>query len=312
MKYRSSCNLLDSQAGLLHIVGMTGRKEDLMSKAFTFKNYQSKQLLVIAGPCMAESWELVDHVAAELKKHADEHDYKLVFKASFDKANRTSIHSERGPGLEKAGKWFADIRSKYELPVLTDVHETHQIGPVSETVDVLQIPAFLCRQTDLLAAAVSSGCAVNVKKGQFLAPENAEHIVRKAQEVAKESGVAENIAVTERGASFGYGDLVVDMRGFATMHSFGAPLIFDVTHSCQKPAAGSTTGGARAFAPTLARSAIATGYVDGIFLETHTDPSHAKSDAQVQLSLDQGKALIGQAVELWKQTRQATDIDRMF
>lgn len=286
-----------------------------MAETFQLKNPKSDQPFVIAGPCMAESKEVMMAVADEMVGHAQKLGYRLVFKSSFDKANRTSINSERGPGLAQAAKWFAEIKEKHDVPVLTDIHETGHVKEAAEVVDVLQIPAFLCRQTDLLVAAVETGRAVNVKKGQFLAPSSTKHIVNKAKEVCEQNKLELNFALTERGASFGYGDLVVDMRGFAEMSSFQVPVIFDITHSCQKPAAGqggATTGGARAYAPLLARSAVATGYVDGLFLEVHPDPVNAKSDAQVQLNISQAKALLDQVIPLWKQSRKVFETDRQF
>lgn len=198
------------------------------------------------------------------------------------------------------------------MPVLTDIHEVVQVAPVAEVCDVLQIPAFLCRQTDLLVAAVQSGRAVNVKKGQFLAPEGTAHIVNKAKAVCTETKKPLNLALTERGVSFGYGNLVVDMRGFPVMAAQGVPVIFDITHSTQQPSTSEVTGGERRFAPVLARSALATGYLDGFFLEVHTDPKKAQSDAAVQLSILQAETLLRQIVPLWKEMRQASKNDKIF
>jgi 2-dehydro-3-deoxyphosphooctonate aldolase (KDO 8-P synthase) len=272
---------------------------------------------VIAGPCMAESLELMQAVVQPLRQLAKELDFDLIFKASFDKANRTSIHSYRGPGLEEAIRWFQRLKEENPgLSVLTDVHETSQVAPAAEVIDVLQIPAFLCRQTDLLVAAVQTGRAVNVKKGQFLAPENAQHIISKVQQAAAERQLPLNYALTERGTTFGYGNLVVDMRGLKIMSDFEAPVIFDITHSLQLPAAGGAqgevSGGLRAFAPVLARAATATGYLDGFFLEVHTDPNRAKSDAATQLGVEQASTLLRQIVPLWRNVRSLPKQDNIY
>jgi 2-dehydro-3-deoxyphosphooctonate aldolase (KDO 8-P synthase) len=281
-----------------------------------FKRQPSKPV-VIAGPCMAESYELLETVCTQLVGLAKELDFQLVFKASFDKANRTSINSYRGPGLDQAVRWFAQLKDKFPgLKVLTDVHETAQVGPAAEVIDVLQIPAFLCRQTDLVVAAVKTGRAVNVKKGQFLAPENAQHIISKVLAAAAEDKLTPDFALTERGATFGYGNLVVDMRGLKVMSDLGAPVIFDITHSLQLPAAGGASGeisgGLRGFAPVLARAATATGYLDGFFLEVHADPNKAKSDAATQLSQKQADILLRQLLPLWREMRTATAHDGEF
>ena len=286
-----------------------------MMSQFVFKRDIDRPV-IIAGPCMAESQEIVDEVANSMGELADEVGFDYIFKASFDKANRTSINSERGPGWEKSKQWFADIKSRLDVPALTDIHETNQVAQVAEVCDVLQIPAFLCRQTDLLVEAVKTGRAVNVKKGQFLAPQNASHIVGKVKSVCQSMGLEENLALTERGATFGYGNLVVDMRGLKIMSDLGAPTIFDVTHSLQLPstggAAGEVSGGAREFAPVLARSAVATGYVDGLFIEVHPEPSKAKSDGATQLSIEQAKSLIRSLVPLWHQSRELVSADSLF
>ncbi len=273
--------------------------------------------IVIAGPCMAESLELMQSVIAPLHALAQELNFELVFKASFDKANRTSIHSYRGPGLPQALQWFEKLKKSFAgLAVLTDVHETSQVVEVASVIDVLQIPAFLCRQTDLLVAAVQTGRAVNIKKGQFLAPENCRHIISKVRQAAEEKGLALNYALTERGTSFGYGNLVVDMRGLKIMSDEGAPVIFDITHSLQLPAAGGTTGeisgGLRNFAPVLARAATASGYLDGFFLEVHPNPDQAKSDAATQLSVQQASHLLRQIIPLWKSVRRLAKEDQIY
>lgn len=242
----------------------------------------------MAGPCVIESGEMVVSVASELQRIALSHGVPLIFKASFDKANRSSLQSFRGPGLDDGLAALAAVKEATGLPVITDVHETWQVEPVSKVVDVLQIPAFLCRQTDLLLACGESGVAVNVKKGQFLAPEDMRHAVEKVRSTGND-----RVTVTERGSSFGYHNLVVDMRSFPVLRSF-APVIFDVTHSLQLPGGlGHATAGARQFHRHLARAAAAVG-VDGFFIEVHPDPGRALSDATTQLSLEQFDVLVGQ------------------
>jgi 2-dehydro-3-deoxyphosphooctonate aldolase (KDO 8-P synthase) len=264
---------------------------------------------------MAESRELLDAVVLPLLDLARELDFRLVFKSSFDKANRSAIDGYRGPGLEKAMEWFSDIKSRHGVEILTDVHETVQCPAVAEVCDVLQIPAFLCRQTDLLVAAVQTGRAVNIKKGQFMAPGAMANIAGKAVAAAREKNLEPDFALTERGASFGYGNLVVDMRSFPLMANTGAPLIFDITHSTQLPGAGAdgkSSGAEREFAPVLARAAVATGHLSGFFLEVHADPQRAKSDKEAQLSIDQASILLRQLVPLWRTCRDVASIDRHF
>ena len=231
-------------------------------------------LAVIAGPCAMESRDHALETAAALKEIAQRLRLGLVYKSSFDKANRTSAGSARGLGLDAALPIFAEIKERFGLPVTTDVHEAAQCAPVAEVVDVLQIPAFLCRQTDLLVAAARTGRVVNVKKGQFLAPWDMENVARKVREAGNP-----NLLVTERGTSFGYNTLVSDMRGLPIMaETTGAPVIFDATHSVQQPGGqGTTSGGQRRFVPVLARAAVAVG-VAGVFIETHEDPDRAPSD----------------------------------
>jgi len=287
-----------------------------MSKV-VFSNAHTPQLpWVIAGPCMAESQGLCDEVASFVRGLADELGFTYIFKASFDKANRTSVTSDRGPGMEQTAKWFSDIAAKYHCATLTDVHECVHVKRASEFADVLQIPAFLCRQTDLIVAAVASGCAVNVKKGQFLSPAVGDSIVKKAVVTAREHGLEPNIALTERGTMFGYGDLIVDMRGFARMAASGAPVIFDITHSTQRTATGganeTVSGGQREYAGLLARAAAATGYLSGFFIEVHPDPSKAKSDAAIQLNFAQAETLLRQILPLWKNASGYGGQDRIF
>ncbi len=272
--------------------------------------------VVIAGPCAAESYTLMRDVGLALAALSKELGFDYVFKASFDKANRTSGGSDRGPGMDQALQWFKDIKAELGVPVLTDVHETWQIEPVAAVCDVLQIPAFLCRQTDLVAAAAASGRKVNIKKGQFMAPAAMANVVDKARLAAKERGVAGEVWLTERGASFGYGNLVVDMRAFPIMAATRAPLILDITHSTQLPAiggeGGGTSSGQRKFAPVLARAATATGHLSGYFLEVHTNPAKAISDKDAQLSIAQGTALLRQLIPLWKQARDFAVNDGQF
>lgn len=248
----------------------------------------SLPLALIAGPCQMESREHALECAAAIKEIAARRGAGVVFKTSFDKANRTSIKGQRGMGLKAALPVFAEIREKYGMPVLTDVHEHEQCAPVAEVVDVLQIPAFLCRQTDLLIAAAATGRTVNVKKGQFLAPWDMKNVVAKLTE----SGNG-NVLVTERGVSFGYNTLVTDMRALPIMaETTGAPVIFDATHSVQQPGGqGTSSGGQREFVPVLARAAVAVG-VAGVFIETHPDPDKAPSDGPNMVPLNQFEDLV--------------------
>ena len=237
-------------------------------------------LAVIAGPCALESRAHAFEMAAALKEIAAGLGVGLVYKASFDKANRTNASSARGLGLGKALTIFADLRRELSIPVLTDVHEPDQCAPVAEAVDVLQIPAFLCRQTDLLVAAAKTGRAINVKKGQFLAPWDMANVVAKITAAGNP-----NVLITERGVSFGYNTLISDMRALPILAKIGAPVIFDATHSVQQPGGqGTSSGGERAFVPVLARAATAVG-VAGVFIETHQDPDHAPSDGPNMIPL---------------------------
>jgi 2-dehydro-3-deoxyphosphooctonate aldolase (KDO 8-P synthase) len=249
---------------------------------------------VIAGPCVIESEELAVETAHTLAAMAERLGLALVFKSSFDKANRSSIGSYRGPGLEEGLRVLAIVKAETGLPVLTDVHEPHQCAPAAEVCDVLQIPAFLCRQTDLVVAAARTGRAVNLKKGQFMAPDDMLRVVEKA----RSTGNA-RVTVTERGVSFGYHNLVVDMRSFAMLHEDGIPVIYDVTHSLQLPGGGAESGGLRRYAEPLARAAVAAG-ADGVFLEVHPDPEHARSDAAVQLDPERAEKLLESLLRLRK------------
>lgn len=246
-------------------------------------------LALISGPCAMESREHAFEMAAALKEITDRLGIGLVYKSSFDKANRTSISSARGIGLDKAMTIFADIKERFGLPVVTDVHESEQCAEVAKVVDILQIPAFLSRQTDLLIAAAKTGKAVNVKKGQFLAPWDMANVA------AKITGAGNpNVMLCERGASFGYNTLVSDMRALPIMASTGAPVIFDATHSVQQPGGqGATSGGQREFVPVLARAAVAVG-VAGLFIETHENPEKAPSDGPNMVPLKEMEALLRQ------------------
>ncbi len=244
-------------------------------------------LLLIAGPCVLESEALAREVAAALKEITERLSISFVFKSSFDKANRTSLDSYRGPGLEDGLKILADIRQDYNLPVVSDIHETHQVTEAGAVLDILQIPAFLCRQTDLLVAAAKSKKAINLKKGQFVSPWDMANAVNKI----KASG-NKNLMLCERGFALGYNNLVVDMRSLPVMRSLGCPVIFDATHSVQLPGgAGGSSGGQREFLPPLARAAVAAG-LDGIFMEVHPRPEKALCDGPNSMDLDQVEALL--------------------
>ena len=249
-------------------------------------------MVLIAGPCVIESRELVFAVAEKLRKFNEMSEIDFYFKSSFDKANRTSISSFRGPGLKKGCEILAEVKEKFGFKILTDIHESTQAAPVAEVADALQIPAFLCRQTDLLVSAAKTKAVVNIKKGQFLSPNAMNHSVKKVLETRgiKSSGYAaakENgVWLCERGSTFGYGNLVVDMRSFPIMREF-APVIFDATHSVQMPSAnGATSGGDARFVPYLARAAASVG-VDGFFYETHLNPCEALCDGPNMLNLDE-------------------------
>jgi 2-dehydro-3-deoxyphosphooctonate aldolase (KDO 8-P synthase) len=252
-------------------------------------------LTVIAGPCVIEDEATCLNVGAAMKAACAELGFGYVFKASFDKANRTSIHSFRGPGLERGLETLARLRERLGVPVLTDFHEAAQAAAVGEVVDILQVPAFLARQTDLLTAAAATGRAVNVKKAQFMAPWDMAQVVGKL----RESG-CEKILLTERGVSFGYNTLVVDFRSLPQMRALGHPVCYDVTHSLQQPSGqGSQSGATREFAPHLARAAAAVG-IDALFLEVHPCPAEAKSDAAAQLDIAGARALLAQVAAIRK------------
>ncbi|NCB38270.1 MAG: 3-deoxy-8-phosphooctulonate synthase [Erysipelotrichia bacterium] len=258
--------------------------------SFSIREFASgAPFFLIAGPCVIESEGLCLYVAQTLKAISEELKIPVVFKASFDKANRTAGDSFRGPGLERGLEILASVKEKTGLPVLTDVHDTTQPAVVAEVCDILQIPAFLCRQTDLTEAAARTGRPVNIKKGQFLSPWATKHLVEKVRKV---EGAGE-VLLTERGSSFGYGNLVVDMRAFPVMKAWSDAVIYDATHSLQLPSSGGAkTGGQREFIGTLARAAMATGDVDGLFLEVHPEPEKSPSDADNILPLDDLKSLL--------------------
>jgi len=256
------------------------------------------KLVVFSGPCAAESLELCLEVGEQVQSICRELDIDYVFKASFDKANRTSVNSYRGLGMEEGLKLLAAVKSKLAVPIVTDIHESHQAAEVAQVADVLQIPAFLCRQTDLLIAAAETGKMVKVKRGQFMAPEDMKYAVDKV----RDSGNP-NVCLTERGVSFGYHNLVVDMRSLPTMRQF-APIVFDTTHSIQQPGGmGGTSGGQREFAPYLARAAAAAG-VDGFFIETHPNPAKALSDGPNMVPLDEMEDFLKMLKQVWTLGKQ--------
>ena len=259
----------------------------LISHLVVFKLSEIMKPIFIAGPCVIESAECLEVVAQELVRLNNKYDIDIMFKSSFDKANRTSISSFRGPGMEKGLQMMADIKSKYGLRLLTDIHESYQAAPVGDVVDVLQIPAFLCRQTDLLVAAAKTGKIVNIKKAQFLSGEDMKYPVQKV----KESG-NDNVWLTERGNIYGYNNLVVDFRNIPDMKKISPNVIMDCTHSVQRPgAAGGKTGGNREFVPSMALAAKAFG-ATGYFFEVHPDPESAKSDGPNMLFLNDLEAVI--------------------
>ena len=254
---------------------------------------------LIAGPCVVESEQLQMDVAGHLKEITAALGIHFIFKSSYDKANRSSGTTFRGPGIDRGLEILAKVKRELNVPILTDVHGQAEIAQVAATVDVLQTPAFLCRQTDFIRAVAQSGKPVNIKKGQFLAPHDMKNVIDKARAAARDAGLAEDAFMAcERGASFGYNNLVSDMRSLAIMRETGAPVVFDATHSVQLPGGqGTSSGGQREFVPVLARAAIAVG-VAGIFMETHPDPAHALSDGPNAVPLRHMKALLEQLVAL--------------
>ncbi|HSI04555.1 MAG: 3-deoxy-8-phosphooctulonate synthase [Myxococcota bacterium] len=262
--------------------------------------FEARRLTLIAGPCVVEAPDMCLAIAERVRRMCDKRGISYIFKASYDKANRTSGGSFRGRGMDEGLEVLARVKKEVGVPVLTDVHESVHCAAVAEVVDVLQIPAFLCRQTDLLLAAAKTGKAVNVKKGQFVAPEDMKHAVKKVRD-----GGAKHVALTERGASFGYHNLVVDMRGLVQMKETAqCPVVFDATHSVQRPSAGDgVTGGDRRFAPVLARAAAAVG-IDGLFCEVHPDPEKALSDGPNSLTFDLLEKTLDQVVAIDRARRE--------
>ena len=247
-------------------------------------------LVLIAGPCVIEDEDTMFETARRLKEVCASLSVPLIFKSSYDKANRTSLSSYRGPGLEKGLRILSEVKSRYALPVLSDVHSTEEARIAADVLDILQVPAFLCRQTDLILAVSQTGKPANIKKGQFLSPWEMKHVIEKFVSTGNQ-----NLLVTERGTSFGHHNLIVDFRGFPVMRSFGYPVVFDVTHGLQLPGEqGSSSGGQREFAAPLARAAAAAG-IDGLFTEVHSDPERALSDATTMIPLDRIEKLIRQA-----------------
>lgn len=256
------------------------------------------RLAIIAGPCMAENLDICMTVAETMKEICTRLGLGYIFKASFDKANRSSADSYRGPGMKDGLAWLAEVKDKLSLPVITDVHEPAEVPPVAEVVDCLQIPAFLCRQTNLLVAAGRTALPVNIKKGQFMAPWDMGNAVAKVRAAG-----SENILLTERGTFFGYNRLISDMRSIPQMQEF-APVVFDATHSVQQPGGlGNASGGERQYAPLLANAALAAG-ADALFIETHPDPDSALSDAASQIALEDMEKVLTRAATIFKATRE--------
>jgi 2-dehydro-3-deoxyphosphooctonate aldolase (KDO 8-P synthase) len=268
---------------------------------------------LIAGTCVIESEQMALDTAGRLKEIATALGIPFIYKSSFDKANRSSGSSFRGLGMDKGLEILAKVRQQIGVPVLTDVHEIDEIKPVAAAVDVLQTPAFLCRQTDFIRACAQSGKPVNIKKGQFLAPHDMKNVIDKARAAAKEAGLAEdNFLACERGASFGYNNLVSDMRSLAIMRETGCPVVFDATHSVQLPGGqGTSSGGQREFVPVLARAAVAVG-VAGLFMETHPKPAEAKSDGPNAVPLGRMQDLLATLVELDRATKKAGFLETDF
>jgi len=268
-----------------------------------FEVGNDKPFFLIAGPCAIESRQMAFDTAGRLKEITAALGIPFIYKSSFDKANRSSGRSFRGPGMEQGLQILADVRAELGVPILTDVHDISQIEPVAAVVDVLQTPAFLCRQTDFIQACALSGKPVNIKKGQFLAPEDMLQVVNKARDAAQLAGVVAEVMVCERGASFGYHNLVSDMRSLAIMRATACPVVFDATHSVQLPGGqGTSSGGQREFVPVLARAAVAVG-VAGIFMETHPNPEQALSDGPNAVPLDRMAELLGMLVNLDRVTK---------
>ena len=269
-------------------------------KRIKLRNFEigGDKLTIMAGPCAIESQDILNRTAEKLKEITEKLGINYIFKSSFDKANRSSITSFRGPGLEKGLEMLAKVKSEFDLPIVTDIHNPDQAAIVAEVADILQIPAFLCRQTDMLVAAAKTGKIINIKKGQFLAPEQMLPLIKKVED----SGNS-NILVTDRGTSFGYNNLVVDFRGIQIMQQFNYPVVFDATHSVQLPGAnGTSSGGDRRFVPLLAKSAMAAG-ANALFFEVHPDPDCAKCDGPNMIPLDKAETLFRHCKEIFELIR---------
>lgn len=261
------------------------------------KNFEigKDKLTILAGPCAAESMDILRKTAEGLKKACEELDINYVFKSSYDKANRSSINSYRGPGIEKGLEMLAKIKEEFDLPIVTDIHTPDQAAVAAEVADIIQIPAFLCRQTDLLVAAAKTGKIVNIKKGQFLAPQQMKSLVKKVEDSGNNQ-----IMLTDRGTTFGYGNLVVDFRAIPIMKEFGYPIVFDATHSVQMPGSnGDSTGGDRRFVPTLAKCAMAAG-AEVLFFEVHPNPDIALCDGPNMLALSDAKEVFKKCKEIFE------------
>lgn len=254
-----------------------------------------KNLFLISGPCVLEDEDIVFKIAETLKNITTKLNIPYVFKASYLKANRTSIESYSGPGIDEGLKLLQKVKTDFDLPILTDIHESHEVKAVAEVADILQIPAFLARQTFLLKAAAETGKIVNIKKAQFMSAENMQEAISKV--VAANNF---NVMATERGTSFGYNNLVVDFRGFPIMKSMGYPVIYDATHSLQKPSVGKSSGGSPEYVPMMAKAAIATGCVDGLFIETHPEPASALSDSASMIELSSMENLLQDCLKVYK------------
>ncbi|PSB92216.1 3-deoxy-8-phosphooctulonate synthase [Candidatus Pandoraea novymonadis] len=269
-----------------------------------------KPFFLIAGTCVIESEQMTIDVASELKEITNELDIPFIYKSSYDKANRSSGKSFRGPGRDAGLKILEAVRCRLKVPVLTDVHKEEEVAEVASTVDVLQTPAFLCRQTDLIRACAQSGKIVNIKKGQFLAPHEMDNVIQKARDAAREAGLPQDVFMAcERGVSFGYNNLVSDMRSLVIMRATGAPVVYDATHSVQLPGGkGTSSSGQREFIPVLSRAAVAVG-VSGLFMETHPNPSKAMSDGQNAVPLNEMRALLSTLKKLDQEVKKGNFLE---
>lgn len=282
---------------------------DLQIKKVKVRNLciGSDKLVIVAGPCALESFDEALQIGREMKKLCLEFDFGYIFKASFDKANRTSIKSYRGPGIDEGISWLSQIGKQLNVPVVTDIHEPWQAEKLAAVVDLLQIPAFLCRQTDLLVAASETGKPLNIKKAQFMAPEDMKSVIKKCSEAGND-----NIILCERGTQFGYHNLSVDFRSLPIMRSLGYPIMFDATHSVQRPGGqGDTSGGDRSFVLPLIRAAVAIG-IDALFLEVHSNPDSAKCDGPNMIPLDKMHEVLRQTAEIDKIVREKINFSSLF